>query len=172
MHFSTSRRRGEDYRAANRLAQHFGVNLEVVSVPSVVAGDVADAEPGLYALMATMGAFYARRLGFTEVWTGIAHAVHGRRDTNAETLRLIADLTNVAAGARIPVAVFKTDRVGAFRRAAELDVLGFVLEQTHDCHAGVRGPGHVWGHGCGACPGCVARQEAWTAFETERGTFS
>lgn len=170
LHFTTSRRRGEDYRAANKLAQHFGVNLDLTTLPSVVAGDVADGEPGLYALMATMAGFYAQRIGAEEVWTGIAPAVDRRRDTTVETIRRATDLVDAATGARIKIATFKgAQRSSAFRTAAQLDVLDFIIENTHDCDHGARGARHVWGYGCAACDGCSARAHAWAEFETEKG---
>jgi 7-cyano-7-deazaguanine synthase len=41
-----------------------------------------------------------------------------------------------------------------------------VLEHTHTCYLGVRGPRHDWGHGCGTCPACELRAkgyEEWTS---------
>ncbi|WP_298234541.1 7-cyano-7-deazaguanine synthase QueC [uncultured Azohydromonas sp.] len=41
-----------------------------------------------------------------------------------------------------------------------------IVEHTHTCYLGERGPLHAWGHGCGQCPACVLRRqgfEAWRA---------
>lgn len=41
-----------------------------------------------------------------------------------------------------------------------------IVEHTHTCYLGERGPLHAWGHGCGQCPACVLRRqgfEGWRA---------
>jgi 7-cyano-7-deazaguanine synthase len=45
-----------------------------------------------------------------------------------------------------------------------------IVEHTHTCYLGERGPLHPWGHGCGQCPACVLRRqgyEAWRAADAE-----
>ena len=35
-----------------------------------------------------------------------------------------------------------------------------ILEDTHTCYRGERGPRHDWGYGCGDCPACALRSAA------------
>jgi 7-cyano-7-deazaguanine synthase len=39
-----------------------------------------------------------------------------------------------------------------------------IVEYTHTCYLGERGPLHVWGHGCGQCPACVLRRQGYEAW--------
>lgn len=183
LYFSTGPRAGEDYRAASRLAKAHDLMLEVASIPGVIVGDVAAREPGVYALMATLGSFYAHRVGADEVWTGLSASLHPERvDMAIATLRHAQDLTAEALGKPITIVTARdTDRVRAFETAAVLGVLDRVVADTHDCErsgAGARGDRtargyrrYVWGHGCGTCDPCLARAEAWSAFERSRGVL-
>lgn len=183
LYFSTGARAGEDYRAATRLAKDHDLMLEVASLPGVIAGDVAAREPGVYALMATIGSFYAHRVGADEVWTGLAPHLHPERvDMAISTLRHAQNLTAEALGKPITIVTARdTDRARAFETAAALGVLDRIVSETHDCErnaAGARGDRsgrgyrrYVWGHGCGACASCQARAEAWSTFERSRGVL-
>jgi 7-cyano-7-deazaguanine synthase len=39
-----------------------------------------------------------------------------------------------------------------------------VVEHTHTCYLGERGPRHPWGRGCGTCPACALRRRGHEAF--------
>jgi 7-cyano-7-deazaguanine synthase len=44
-----------------------------------------------------------------------------------------------------------------------------VVEHTHTCYLGERGPLHAWGHGCGECPACVLRRQGYEAWRAAGG---
>ncbi|NML16218.1 7-cyano-7-deazaguanine synthase QueC [Azohydromonas caseinilytica] len=39
-----------------------------------------------------------------------------------------------------------------------------IVEHTHTCYLGERGPLHPWGHGCGHCPACALRQQGYEGW--------
>lgn len=42
-----------------------------------------------------------------------------------------------------------------------------IVEHTHTCYLGERGPLHAWGHGCGQCPACVLRRQGFEAWRAD-----
>ena len=40
-----------------------------------------------------------------------------------------------------------------------------IVEHTHTCYTGVRGPRHAWGYGCGAMPGLRLAREGWERWQ-------
>lgn len=167
LHYATAKRHGEDYRAASRIAQHHGINLEVASLPAVVVGDVGDLDPGTYSAMLAMGLLYARRVGARELWTGMSHAIRERPDASPKAIADLVRAFHTATGSN--VAVTSSDRMTraqAFAVASDYGLLDLVLEHTHDCHGSARGCRHTWGHGCGSCEGCRQRADGWEQFVT------
>lgn len=171
LHFPNGRRTGEDYRAAMRLAQFHGIPLEIATLPTAIAGDIADRGPGLYALMATLALAYAARIGVGEVWSGMSPAGRpDRADMSMNTIRAVAGLGEVAFGRHVAMVVAPAiDQVAAFEAAAAFGILERMITDTHDCEGPARGQRFVWGFGCGSCSGCQARATAWGAFERSRG---
>ena len=52
--------------------------------------------------------------------------------------------------------------------AEELGGVGLVdaiIEDTHTCYLGERGPKHPWGYGCSACPSCELREKGWREWQ-------
>ena len=43
-----------------------------------------------------------------------------------------------------------------------------IVEHTHTCYLGERGPLHAWGHGCGQCPACVLRRQGYEGWRSGR----
>jgi 7-cyano-7-deazaguanine synthase len=39
-----------------------------------------------------------------------------------------------------------------------------IVEHTHTCYLGERGPRHAWGRGCGHCPACDLRRRGHEAY--------
>ena len=47
-------------------------------------------------------------------------------------------------------------------------LVALILEETHTCYRGERGPRHDWGYGCGACPACELRARGFAAWRPQR----
>jgi 7-cyano-7-deazaguanine synthase in queuosine biosynthesis len=114
--------------------------------------------PGLAQLLVGAGGMLAVREGAAEVWLGLGWPGAGiealqeatRWATQAPDLRLSAPL----AGQPL-------------QRAYEVALQHGQLEMARGavgCHAGASSMWRAWGSGCGECPGCKARGDAWEVF--------
>ena len=64
------------------------------------------------------------------------------------------------------------DKAGCFALAREIGgqpFLDLVVEDSHSCYLGERGPRHDWGYGCGECPACRLRADGFTKFMAAEG---
>jgi len=44
------------------------------------------------------------------------------------------------------------------------DLVALIVDETHTCYRGDRGPRHDWGYGCGSCPACELRARGFAAW--------
>ncbi len=73
----------------------------------------------------------------------------------------------LARGIGEPILVADVDSEKAETLARELGgepLVELIVEESHTCYRGERGPRHTWGYGCGACPACELRERGFNEW--------
>lgn len=79
---------------------------------------------------------------------------------NALRLGMDADLV-------VETPLMRTTKAESWRLAETLGgetLVDLIVEHSHTCYLGVRGPRRPWGYGCGECPACVLRAKGWAEY--------
>ena len=119
--------------------------------------------PGRNLLFLTAAAALAHRRGATVLVGGMCQTDDsGYPDCRDETLRAMQRTLELglAAPMAIETPLMFIDKAATWALAQQLggDVLvDLIVEESHTCYLGDRGPRHAWGHGCAQCPACALR---------------
>ncbi|CRF46681.1 Queuosine Biosynthesis QueC ATPase [Helicobacter heilmannii] len=126
--------------------------------------------PDRNALFFTLAHAYAFNLGADFVLVGVSQADYsGYFDCRKEFIESLQTSLNLGAfgapkGIDFLAPFMDMSKAQEFALAQDLGGLELILEHTHTCYEGERGVRHAYGHGCGACPACCLRQEAYQEF--------
>ena len=124
--------------------------------------------PGRNVLFFGLGAAWAVTRGCDTLVTGVcAQDRAGYPDCRIEfvdameaTLKLALDHEAFS----IDAPLLTRDKAETWLLAAELGVLGTIVEETHTCYEGDRENFHPWGYGCGECGACIERARGFEQF--------
>lgn len=181
---------GPEFEMVCLLADNEGVPLKIVTLDSLKqiaisaltktdeAGDVsaphqldsslpASFVPGRNLILLTLAAVYAQSVGASTIWTGVCQTDYsGYPDCRADTM--VALERALQLGMNYPIEIITPlmylTKADTFQMAADLNVLNYVLENTHTCYVGNHTDRHEWGYGCGKCPACQVRANGWKEF--------
>ncbi|BCZ18097.1 7-cyano-7-deazaguanine synthase ExsB [Helicobacter sp. NHP19-003] len=126
--------------------------------------------PDRNALFFTLAHAYAFNLGANFVLVGVSQQDYsGYFDCRKEFLDSLQTSLNLGAfgikeGIAFLAPFMAMSKAQEFALAQDLDGLELILEHTHTCYEGIRGVRHAYGYGCGACPACRLRQNAYAEF--------
>lgn len=126
--------------------------------------------PGRNIMLVTAAAIYAYKNDAHQVWAGFCGDDAGEYPdcepefVNALEQTIRFGFADPDFSLRTPLIYLSKSDI--FEEAQLLDSLGFVLEHTHTCYSGMRGPAfrHKWGYGCGECPSCSVRKYGWDKY--------
>jgi 7-cyano-7-deazaguanine synthase len=128
--------------------------------------------PGRNLLFLNFAAALAYRRGASVLVGGMCETDYsGYPDCRDNTLKALQVALSLGLDAPMtvetPLMFLTKAQTWALTQRLGGDVLNaLIVEHTHTCYLGERGPLHAWGHGCGQCPACVLRRqgfEAWRA---------
>ena len=177
--------------AAQQVASHFGVSLEVLPLDGlgqigggalVAAGDISDPHPALAhlpssyvpgrnILFLTLAAALAVKNNATEVWTGVCQTDYsGYPDCREATVRMLEAALRV--GMDFPELAIKTPLMyltkgETFALAEQYGCLELILNVTHTCYEGDNETPNEWGYGCRDCPACQVRARGWADYRKQ-----
>ncbi|BCZ19889.1 7-cyano-7-deazaguanine synthase ExsB [Helicobacter sp. NHP19-012] len=126
--------------------------------------------PDRNALFFTLAHAYAFNLGADFVLVGVSQEDYsGYFDCRKEFIDSLQTSLNLGAfgtpeGISFLAPFMAMGKAQEFALAQDLGGLELILEHTHTCYEGVRGVRHAYGYGCGACPSCKLRQDAYKEF--------
>ena len=126
--------------------------------------------PGRNLIFLNFAAALGYRRGISTLVGGMCEAdFSGYPDCRKETLD--ATLRSISLGMgrefTLETPLMFVDKAGAWETAYELGgeaLIEIILEQSHTCYIGQRGPRHDWGYGCGSCPACELRAKGWADY--------
>jgi 7-cyano-7-deazaguanine synthase len=129
--------------------------------------------PGRNLLFLTLAAALAYRRGITVLVAGMCETDYsGYPDCRDNTLKAMQ--VALSLGLDTPMTVetplMFIDKAATWALAQQLGgeaLTALIVEHSHTCYLGERGPRHAWGYGCGTCPACTLRRGG---FERWRGT--
>jgi 7-cyano-7-deazaguanine synthase len=147
------------------LTQERAIELQSDGLPNTFV-------PGRNLLFLTYAAAVAYRRGLAVLVGGMCETDYsGYPDCRDNTLKALQVALSLGLDMRLVVEtpLMWLDKAATWALAQDLggDALtGLIRTHTHTCYLGVRGPLHVWGHGCGECPACQLRRRGWHAWQS------
>ena len=126
--------------------------------------------PGRNLLFLTVAAALAYRRGASVLVGGMCETDYsGYPDCRDNTLKALQVALSLGLAAPMtietPLMFLTKAETWALTRQLGGDALNaLIIEHTHTCYLGERGPRHAWGHGCGDCPACELRRRGHEAF--------
>jgi 7-cyano-7-deazaguanine synthase len=129
--------------------------------------------PGRNLIFLTFAAALAYRRGLRHIVGGMCETdFSGYPDCRDDTIKAMQVALNLGMERRfvLHTPLMWIDKAETWRLARELGgeaLVRLVVEDTHTCYLGERGPMHPWGHGCGVCPACELRAAGWQRFVAE-----
>jgi 7-cyano-7-deazaguanine synthase len=131
--------------------------------------------PGRNLLFFTYAAALAYRRGITNLVGGMCQTdFSGYPDCRDDTLQALGQALSLGMDRDIAIVtpLMWLDKAGIWAMGEKLGgpaLTRLIIETSHTCYLGVRGPLQSWGHGCGTCPACDLRQRGykqWRAGKT------
>jgi len=130
--------------------------------------------PGRNLIFLTFAAALAYRRGLRHIVGGMCETDYsGYPDCRDDTIKALQVALNLgmASGTEsrfvLHTPLMWIDKAETWRLARSLGgdpLVRLIVEDTHTCYLGERGPMHPWGHGCGSCPACELRASGWKRF--------
>ncbi|MFH5923389.1 7-cyano-7-deazaguanine synthase QueC [Roseomonas xinghualingensis] len=130
--------------------------------------------PGRNLIFLTFAAALAYRRGLRHIVGGMCETDYsGYPDCRDDTIKALQVALNLgmASGTEsrfvLHTPLMWIDKAETWRLAQSLGgdpLVRLIVEDTHTCYLGERGPMHPWGHGCGTCPACDLRASGWKRF--------
>ncbi|WP_424136293.1 7-cyano-7-deazaguanine synthase QueC [Roseomonas chloroacetimidivorans] len=126
--------------------------------------------PGRNLVFLTLAAALAYRRGLRHIIGGMCETdFSGYPDCRDDTIKALQVALNLGMERRfvLHTPLMWIDKAETWRLAQRLGgdaLLRLIVEDTHTCYLGERGPMHPWGHGCGTCPACELRAAGWRRF--------
>ncbi|MBP0495651.1 7-cyano-7-deazaguanine synthase QueC [Roseomonas indoligenes] len=126
--------------------------------------------PGRNLIFLTFAAALAYRRGLRHIVGGMCETDYsGYPDCRDDTMKALQVALNLGMESRFVVEtpLMWIDKAETWRLAQRLGgdpLVRLIVEDTHTCYRGERGPLHPWGHGCGTCPACELRAAGWRRF--------
>jgi 7-cyano-7-deazaguanine synthase len=130
--------------------------------------------PGRNLLFLTLAAALATRRGIGALIGGMCQTDYsGYPDCRDETIQSQARTLELGLGAPMAITtpLMWIDKAATWAMA---DLIGggalvdLIVEHTHTCYLGERGPRQAWGHGCGECPACTLRRQGWQRWQDQQ----
>lgn len=119
--------------------------------------------PGRNLLFFTAAAALATRRGASVLVGGMCETDYSGypdcRDNTLKALQVALSL-GLATPMTVETPLMFIDKAETWALAHTLGgdaLVALLVEHTHTCYLGERGPCFAWGHGCGHCPACVLR---------------
>lgn len=124
--------------------------------------------PGRNALLFAIAAAYGAPRGHTSIVTGVCEADDAGypdcRSSFVHSMRAALSDAMDMPEFEIHAPLLHLDKARTFALAADLGILGLVLEHTNTCYNGDRSKRHAWGYGCDACPACHTRKHGFEQY--------
>ncbi|WP_458095016.1 7-cyano-7-deazaguanine synthase QueC [Roseomonas sp. WA12] len=126
--------------------------------------------PGRNLLFLTYAAALATRRGLRHIVGGMCETdFSGYPDCRDDTIKALQVALNLGMASNfvLHTPLMWIDKAETWRLAQQLGgdaLVRLIVEETHTCYRGTRGPLHPWGHGCGTCPACELRAAGWQRF--------
>ena len=145
------------------LTRDVAIEMETGGLPNTFV-------PGRNLLFLTFAAALAYRRGLRHIVAGVCETDYsGYPDCRDDTIKALQVALNLGMERRfvLHTPLMWIDKAETWRLSRRLGGEGLVrliVEETHTCYRGERGPMHAWGHGCGTCPACELRAEGWRGF--------
>ena len=149
------------------LTRDVAIEMETGGLPNTFV-------PGRNLLFLTFAAALAYRRGLRHIVAGVCETDYsGYPDCRDDTIKALQVALNLGMERRfvLHTPLMWIDKAETWRLSQRLGgeaLVRLIVEDTHTCYRGERGPMHPWGHGCGTCPACELRAEGWRGF-TEGG---
>ncbi|MEP6342461.1 MAG: 7-cyano-7-deazaguanine synthase QueC [Maricaulaceae bacterium] len=130
--------------------------------------------PGRNLIFLNFAAALGYRRGISTLVGGMCEAdFSGYPDCRKETLDATLNSISLGMGRdfTLETPLMFVDKAGAWKVAYELGgeaLIEIILEQSHTCYLGERGPRHAWGYGCGTCPACELRAKGWADYSNSQ----
>ena len=123
--------------------------------------------PGRNLLFFTFAAAIAWRRNIRHLVGGMCETDYSGypdcRDNTMKALQVALDL-GMDRNFVLHTPLMWLDKAATWALARELGgeaLVEIIVDHTHTCYLGERGPRHPWGHGCGACPACGLRKRGY-----------
>jgi len=126
--------------------------------------------PGRNLIFFTFAAVVAARRGAKHLVGGMCETdFSGYPDCRDDTLKALQVALNLGMDQRfvIDTPLMWLTKAETWRLAERLGgaaLVELVIEESHSCYRGERGPRHAWGYGCGACPACELRAKGYAEY--------
>ncbi|PAF43340.1 7-cyano-7-deazaguanine synthase QueC [Helicobacter sp. 11S03491-1] len=123
--------------------------------------------PNRNAIFITIAHSFAQKIAADTLILGVSQQDYsGYPDCREEFIKSIENTLNLGSDTSIKILtpLMYLDKAQEFKLARDLGVLDLILEDTHTCYNGVRNKREEWGYGCGECPACKLRKNAWEKY--------
>lgn len=126
--------------------------------------------PGRNLIFASYAAAYAYRVGAHSVILGVSQTDYsGYPDCREKPLKLLEQSLSLGMEYELTLETpfMFVDKVAEWHKAYELGgdaFVKFIVEKTHTCYRGDHSSLHKWGYGCGSCPACELRAQAFNKY--------
>jgi 7-cyano-7-deazaguanine synthase len=130
--------------------------------------------PGRNLLFLSYAAALGYRRGISTLVGGMCETDYsGYPDCRHETMEAMAQALSLGMDRDISVVtpLMALDKAATWALADTLGgpkLTSLIIEFSHTCYLGVRGPRHDWGHGCETCPACTLRQRGYATWQAGR----
>lgn len=180
-----------ELQMAAKIAELKGVRLQIVKVPAlslmkssalVNGGDVgadhayleglpASFVPARNALFLTAAYGLAMEYGAENIYTGVCQTDYsGYPDCRLEFIEALNHALDVGYQRKIKILtpLMQLTKAETFALAAEVGIIGTVLQYSHTCYNGDHITSNAWGYGCGTCPACELRKNGYEKYISSR----
>jgi 7-cyano-7-deazaguanine synthase len=126
--------------------------------------------PGRNLMFVTVAAALAYRRGASVLVGGMCETDYsGYPDCRDNTLKALQVAVSLGLAAPMTIEtplmfLTKSQTWGLTQELGGDALNALIVEHTHTCYLGERGPRHAWGRGCGHCPACELRRRGHEAY--------
>jgi 7-cyano-7-deazaguanine synthase len=127
--------------------------------------------PGRNLLFLVLAGALAYRRGLSVLVGGMCETdFSGYPDCRDNTLKAqqVALSLGLNSAMTLETPLMWLDKAATWALAEQLGgdaLVDLIVEHTHTCYLGERGPRHAWGRGCGQCPACELRAAGWARWQ-------